>query len=121
MHYVSKPIIRKTIPLRNRLEFKKAMRNYDPFGIFLNKFGRRLIGVSNEMDVDPKAIHCALQDYCICKKDSDCAVDEEQVCGKVEDGRRKYSVCKDTKVFENPPLRPYDPYNLSSIFAAIIN
>jgi len=96
------------------------MREFDPRGIFMNKFGRRLLGDSPEMDVDPKVNHCALQDYCICQKDSDCADWDGQVCTSVTDGGLKYNVCKDTKTFKYPSPRPYDPYNLTSVFSAIL-
>jgi len=86
----------------------------------MNKFGRRLLGLSTKMDVDPKVNHCALQDYCVCQKNSDCADWDGQVCETISIGGHDYNVCKDTKVYNNTLPRPYDPYNSSSVFSAIL-
>jgi hypothetical protein len=57
------------------------MAQYDPKGIFLNNFGRRLKGDGTTLDSDPEATRCALLDYCFCSKDSDCG--PQQRCGEV--------------------------------------
>jgi hypothetical protein len=65
------------------------MKKYDPAGTFMNKFGQRILGSSDAMDVDPQVTHCALQDYCTCITASDCA--EFQICTQI-DG---FNVCMD--------------------------
>lgn len=66
------------------------MEKYDGNGVFLNKFGKRIAGVSNELHIDARVKHCALQDDCFCSRDADCATG--QYCGKLSG----FKVCKDT-------------------------
>jgi L-gulonolactone oxidase len=121
LYYLSAPIIQKAISVTNRAQFISIMQKYDPSGIFQNKFGKRILNTSNEMDVDPKVTHCALQDYCICNVKSDCAVNEAQVCENVTTGNSSFPVCKDTKLYLNLPIPPYNPLDLLSILCAILN
>ncbi|KXN70656.1 hypothetical protein CONCODRAFT_17439 [Conidiobolus coronatus NRRL 28638] len=78
-----------TISSRYYLEvFQKAMQKYDPNGIFLNKFGKRLLGSGDEAyDIPSKVTRCAIGNYCICKKDSDCP--KNYKCGSLAG----YKVC----------------------------
>jgi len=69
----------------------EKMTEYDPNGIFMNNFGRRLTGEGTAIDVDPEAKRCALLDYCVCSKNEDCAA--TQYCGAVE-GYRDMPVCR---------------------------
>lgn len=92
------------------------MKTFDPQGIFLNKFGRRLLGISKDMDIDPNVKRCALQDYCVCSKASDCATFQQCVVVK------GYPVCNDIGAsFLPPTLRSYNPTNLTSIYESIEN
>jgi hypothetical protein len=89
------------------------MKKYDPNGIFLNKFGKRLLGDSHLMDIDPQVKRCALQDYCICSKNSDCA--NLQSCTAVNG----YAICNDIGAGILPPtMRSYNPMNITSIYEA---
>lgn len=94
-------IQKSTAPVLMRA-FHQAMRKFDPQGVFLNKFGRRLTLQSNELMTDPKVKKCALQDYCVCGKDADCA--SSQVCGKLG----KFNICtdKNPSPFMNIPYTP---------------
>lgn len=65
------------------------MQKYDPNGVFLNKFGRRIKGASSELTIDSKVKHCALQDHCFCTEATDCATG--QFCGQLYGFR----VCED--------------------------
>lgn len=69
--------------------FVESMTKYDPEGIFLNKFGRRLLGTSDQVDKDSKVYRCALQDYCICQKHDDCGLLQNCV------NRNGFNICKD--------------------------
>jgi len=73
----------------NRSAFVEKMEAYDPTGTFLNKFGKRIQGVSDAVDKDPAVTHCALQDYCVCGTSADCAA--FQTCKHFN----QFSVCKD--------------------------
>lgn len=66
------------------------MRKYDPLRIFMNRFGRRLLGTDNKIDNDPNITRCAIMDFCFCTKDGDCA--STQICSNI-DGYN-YTVCK---------------------------
>jgi len=91
------------------------MQKYDPNGIFLNKFGRRILDLSNEMNVDPSVKRCALQDYCICSKNSDCT--SLQSCGMVSG----YPACQDIAAgfLPSQTMKSYDPRNVTSIYEAV--
>ncbi|XP_021946992.1 probable L-gulonolactone oxidase 1 [Folsomia candida] len=116
-------IIKSQYPKSNRDQFINAMRQYDTLGLLRNKFAGRLLGISDTNDVDPTEIHCSLRQNCICQVDADCAnnQDNAQICGEMADidGQISYKVCKETKLFVNPPLGPYNPYNMSDIARAI--
>jgi len=92
------------------------MKKYDPNRLFANKFALRLKGYSNEMNVNPKVKRCALQDYCVCSKDEDCAKSQE--CVEHIEG---YFACKDSKNYQDASLNIpyYDPSNLTSILDAL--
>lgn len=66
------------------------MNKYDPNGVFLNSFGRRLKKTGTKVDIDPKLKHCALLDNCICSKNTDCG--KNQICTTISG--YKYNVCK---------------------------
>ncbi|KAJ6632745.1 L-gulonolactone oxidase 5 [Pseudolycoriella hygida] len=83
----------------NIAKFRAMMKKYDPNGVFLNKFGERITGASNQLTVDTRAIHCALNSNCICSKNADCATG--QICKKMYG----FNVCKDV-------LRQILPLNL---------
>lgn len=57
------------------------MNEFDPNGIFLNNFGRRLTHMGTNIDIDPLTTRCALLDNCFCSKDSDCG--ENQACTSI--------------------------------------
>jgi len=57
------------------------MNKFDPNGIFMNNFGRRIKGLDTKIDLDPKVNRCALLDNCLCESDSDCGVN--QICGTI--------------------------------------
>lgn len=86
------------------------MNKYDPDEIFINNFGRRLKRTGTKMDIDPKTIHCAILDNCICSKNSDCGTN--QICSTVSG--YVYKVCRtrnevapvvtDIKSLVPPPL-----------------
>ncbi|KXN70657.1 hypothetical protein CONCODRAFT_6736 [Conidiobolus coronatus NRRL 28638] len=68
--------------------FQQAMQKYDPNGLFLNKFGKRLLRSGDEAyDIPSKVTRCAILNYCICKKDSDCPINYK--CGNLVG----YNVC----------------------------
>ncbi|CAL8139498.1 unnamed protein product [Orchesella dallaii] len=52
--------------------FVRHMEEFDPQGIFLNDFGRRIRFDSETRIRDPRVKHCALLDHCICRNDLDC-------------------------------------------------
>jgi len=76
LYYSTPAIIKKT--MRNRGKFMGYMKKYDPHGVFLNKFGKRLLDESEEMDGMEDVKHCAILEHCVCSKDDDCA--EGQQC-----------------------------------------
>lgn len=88
-YFHNREIIQKTRPAETLQAFQEAMKKYDPNGIFMNKFGRRLLGESDELSWDPSVTKCALQDYCMCAKDDDCGAG--QACGKYGE----FPVCKE--------------------------
>ena len=64
------------------------MQLFDPNGVFLNDFGRRLLETGAKIDTDPHTVHCALLDNCICGEDADCA--NGQVWGTLN----SFNVCQ---------------------------
>ncbi|KXN74263.1 hypothetical protein CONCODRAFT_2638 [Conidiobolus coronatus NRRL 28638] len=53
--------------------FNSAVQKYDPNGLFSNKFGNRVLGLENSsFRVSSSTNKCAIQDKCICSRDSDC-------------------------------------------------
>lgn len=66
------------------------MNKFDPKGIFLNSFGRRLTYKGTKIDIDPLTTRCALLDNCFCSRNSDCA--ETQICTSISG--YNYPVCK---------------------------
>lgn len=82
------------------------MDEFDPNGIFLNNFGKRIRNISSNVDTDPKVTRCALLDNCFCSKNTDCA--DTQICGYLN-GYSSYPVCKlANEVSESP----FDPSSL---------
>lgn len=73
-----------------RAAFIQSITTFDPHGIFLNDFGRRLLGKSDKMNWDPLVTRCALLDHCICSSNHDCAPD--QTCSRI-DWYPNYPVC----------------------------
>lgn len=72
--------------------FLAVMNKYDPNGVFLNSFGRRLKGISSAQDLDPNFnAHCALHDDCFCSQASNCAA--YQRCTNLP-GYSGYKVCQ---------------------------
>ncbi len=90
------------------------MNSNDPHGLFLNKFGQRILGNSDAMDVDPSVTHCALEDYCICQNGKDC--DNFMQCG----GLNGFNVCKNLISVNLPTLNFPDLSNLTSILNVIL-
>jgi hypothetical protein len=83
------------------------MREFDPNGLFLNNFGRRLMGIGNKLDADPAAKRCALLDYCLCSSDNDCG--KTQYCGTVP-GYPNKPVCRTTNDHKvNEQIVAYKP------------
>lgn len=111
--FLTREIIRKRPPKLLK-QFQAMMRKYDPNGVFLNKFGKRILLESNELTVDPHVKRLALQDYCICDKHVDCA--DFQVCTKVNGA---FPVCKDmipaVPGIPGKPFTDYDPLNFTDI------
>lgn len=66
------------------------MNKFDPNGIFLNSFGRRITKTGTKIDSDPLTTRCALLDNCFCSKNADCAV--TQICTSLSG--YSYKVCK---------------------------
>lgn len=77
----------------NLSRFTAIVQKYDPNGVFLNKFGKRITGASSELHIDSRVKHCALLDDCFCDKDTDCATG--QYCGELYG----FKVCKDKFAF----------------------
>ncbi|KAJ6637361.1 L-gulonolactone oxidase [Pseudolycoriella hygida] len=77
-----------------REKFLVAMTKFDPNGVFLNSFGRRLKRSGTVIDVDPLTTRCALLDNCLCSVNADCA--KHQICTTISGFG--YPVCQ-TKNF----------------------
>lgn len=73
------------------LSHTATMLKFDPNGIFINNFGRRLIRKGTKVDIDPKTTRCALLDNCFCTNDSECAA--TQICTSVS-GYNNYRGCQ---------------------------
>ncbi|CAL8073253.1 unnamed protein product [Orchesella dallaii] len=112
-YFFTRDIFLKRVP--NLEPFQKMMRKYDPNGIFLNKFGRRLLLEYDDLSMDPFVKRCALQDYCVCTKSWHCA--DFQMCTTING---MFPVCRD--VLPPPPVvalpipkSKYNSLNLTSI------
>ncbi len=89
------------------------MKEFDPSEVFMNDFGRRLMGIGTKVNTDPLVTHCALMDDCICKKDGDCG--NQQVCSRIE-GYPEYPVCKDIRPRSEEDKRLHsDPLSVHGI------
>ncbi|KAI9306146.1 hypothetical protein BJ944DRAFT_239008 [Cunninghamella echinulata] len=89
LHFFNHALLAKRYPAESFAEFKTAVQKYDPHRVFSNRFGDRILGIDVEVnDIPEKVTHCALQDYCICQKNSDCSL--KQTCSKIMD----YPVCR---------------------------
>ncbi len=90
------------------------MDKFDPNGVFLNNFGKRLQGLSFKQDLDPADNRCAIRDNCICNKNSDCPI--THTCTTLS-GYINYNVCQTIGetpiIFENEIV--LDPFNMSII------
>ncbi|KAJ6635041.1 L-gulonolactone oxidase 2 [Pseudolycoriella hygida] len=73
-----------------RSKFMDAMKKFDPNGIFMNNFGRRLTHMDTKIDMDPLTTRCALLDNCFCSKNADCG--DAQICTTING--YKYKACK---------------------------
>ena len=84
------------------------MAKFDPNGVFMNNFGRRLKGIGNKMDIDPLTKRCALLDNCFCTKDSDCG--RSQICTTLPN--YSFNVCKTInefpETFDHSKIPPLD-------------
>jgi FAD-dependent oxidoreductase len=62
--------------LSNRYDIAKfgsTVEKYDPNGLLSNDFSNRILSPKDlPVRAPPSTRHCALQDYCICSRDSDC-------------------------------------------------
>ena len=92
-YYHSTPILAQKFHPHTRARFLRKMRQYDPYGVFLNDFGLRLLGVGTRINLDPFTRHCALLDNCVCSRDIDCA--PEQVCTVLQ----SFPVCDTLKTY----------------------
>ncbi|KAG4077289.1 hypothetical protein HA402_009918 [Bradysia odoriphaga] len=92
--YHSSSILDKKLNSFARQRFVAAMQKYDPNGIFLNNFGRRLMNKDTEIDFDPLTTRCALLDNCFCSNSSDCG--EQQNCTSISG--YNYPVCQTRNV-----------------------
>ncbi|KAL1914676.1 uncharacterized protein VTP21DRAFT_8087 [Calcarisporiella thermophila] len=71
LYYSSKKMFYSKYP--HAKKFAEIVSRYDPKGIFLNHFGRRMLGLADAVQVPTNTKHCALEDFCVCSVDSDCA------------------------------------------------
>ncbi|KAL1921710.1 uncharacterized protein VTP21DRAFT_10352 [Calcarisporiella thermophila] len=71
LYYSSKKMFFSKYP--NAKKFAEIVSRYDPKGIFLNNFGRRILGLTDAVQLPANTKHCALEDFCVCSVDSDCA------------------------------------------------
>jgi len=78
-----------------RDNFVADMNKHDPYGIFMNNFGRRMKKTGTTVDTDPSTTHCAILDNCICTKDSDCG--DTQRCTSITG--YNYRVCQTKNEF----------------------
>jgi hypothetical protein len=100
------------------------MLEYDPNGVFMNNFGRRLVGIGTKQDSDPAANRCALLDFCFCSQNRDCG--PTQFCGTVP-GYPDKPVCRtknDHKVIDQVVMYKFPKYyiqwmlqNIPTLFA----
>lgn len=69
------------------------MEEFDPRGVFLNDFGRRIRFGSTKTSMDSYTNHCALVDRCVCQKDEDCGdgSKDSYLCDTIQG----YKVCKE--------------------------
>ncbi len=90
-YYHSREMLERKLDPGARQAFLRKMQEFDPKGLFMNSFGRRLTGQGNEMDIDSAVKHCALLDHCVCAKHGDCA--DGQRCARIA-GYPNYPVCR---------------------------
>lgn len=71
LYFSNKHVLSKSYPLLPK--FIEVMKRMDPYEIFMNDFGSRLKYGTTQATVPPeKARRCALNEVCVCSKDSDC-------------------------------------------------
>ncbi|KAK9762830.1 oxidoreductase [Basidiobolus ranarum] len=82
LHYFSREVRAAAHPKID--DFAKLVRSFDPRGVFSNDFTNRIF---NDIPSKPNPAikHCALEDFCLCSEDSDCA--NGQVCVKENEYR----------------------------------
>lgn len=76
--------------IEHSFTFAEAMDKFDPYGLFMNSFGRRIKREGTAVDIDPLTKHCALLANCICAKNTDCG--PTQICTTIPG--YNYNVCK---------------------------
>ncbi|KAL1921709.1 uncharacterized protein VTP21DRAFT_10351 [Calcarisporiella thermophila] len=86
LYYSSAAVASRAYP--NLERFAEIVERYDPTGVFMNDYGRRILGFTEQVSMPPDIKHCALEDYCLCSVDEDCAAG--QTCGELAG----YSVCR---------------------------
>lgn len=76
------------------------MKEFDPQGVFLNNFGRRLINPDyHKTGLDRYVQHCALVDNCVCQVDEDCGNGRPNsyMCGEL----LGYNVCRERGSYDS--------------------
>lgn len=97
LYYVSNYRIMRN-SFENLPTFVKLMKKFDPHGVFLNDFGKRMIDPHyTKTSIDNFVKHCGLVDHCVCQKDEDCGdgSTESYKCGKL----LGYNVCRERDVY----------------------
>lgn len=101
-------------------KFRSLMKKYDANGLYMNKFGQRILGESNDQNINPEFKRCGLVDSCTnetkpekgieawsisCEKNEDCA--KNQTCETFDLNLSKPSsvkMCKDLYSNMTDPL-----------------
>lgn len=97
-YFFTQAVLNLNSAVPNRQAFRASMATYDPNRVFINKFGNRILGISDLLDRDPSATHCALQDYCVCHSSSDCG--NSLYCTRLNG----YPICKNLLAINSPLL-----------------
>lgn len=94
--YHSSEMLEKKLNSFARQRFIAAMQKYDPNGIFLNSFGRRLMHKDTAIDIDPLTTRCALLDNCFCSVNNGSDCGDQQICTTISG--YNYPVCETKNV-----------------------